>query len=338
VLLNEEVFWPGIPRGEPRAQRLPSNVTALLENIAQSLADLFSQELSTSGSALDELRHDHAQSRYEAILESVGGLLRQYVRATLHIDPRNPLHMTFGRQAPGDPRKQTANAPSQLAELDQLLHLLRVELKIATPSAKPLQAHWISSDWCGLFFLSSTLERLGWVDAWGRLPDFHAGGPSCLVAGLALTIVARFDAALPALDPIIALFAGYLHEPDLLHARRVFQDFPVGARMRVLRAALPQEEVDQAAESWETTFERLAEALLRIFASRIRGFRQATRQGIVRSFIARPGRVRIEPEHLVIFPAPSPYNVALHISGMDDPVESSAWLGRRRIVFEIGDL
>jgi hypothetical protein len=215
---------------------------------------------------------------------------------------------------------------------------MRVELKIPTPSAKPLHVDWISSDWCGLFFLSNTLERLGWVPAWGQLPDFHAGGPGCLVAGLALTIAARFDPALPSLDPAIALFAGYIHEPDLQHARRVFQEFPIAARLRVLRAALPREGVDQAAESWEDTFERLAETLLRTFASRIRGFRQATRQGIARSFIARPGRVRIEPERLVVFPAPSAFNVALHISGMDDPVDSSIWLGGRRIEFELGDL
>jgi hypothetical protein len=216
--------------------------------------------------------------------------------------------------------------------------VVRVELKIPTPPAKPLQVHWISSDWCGLFFLSSTLDRLGWLAAWGQLPDFQAGGVSCLVAGLALAIAGRFDPAVPSLDPAIALFAGFTQEPDLAHARRVFREFPIAVRLRVLRAALPHEEVDEAAESWQGTFEPLAETLLRTFSSRIRGFRQATRKGVVRSFIARPGRVRIEPDRLVVFLAPSPYNVALHISGMDDPVDSSMWLGGQRIEFQLGDM
>jgi hypothetical protein len=338
VLLNEDVFWPGIPRGESRTGRLPSNVTAILESIGRALADLLDKQLSKPDITLDDSRSDHTQSIYTAILESIGGVLREYAQSTLQIDPRKPMHLAFGGKTPSNSQARSGRTTPQLAELDQLLQLLRVELKIPTPSAKPLQVLWISSDWCGLFFLSSTLERLGWVAAWGQLPDFHAGGPGCLVAGLTLTIAGRFDPAIPSLDPAIALFAGYLHEPDLLHARRVFQEFSVEVRLRVLRAALPHEEVDRAAKSWEDTLERLAETLLRNFASRIRGFRQATRQGIVRSFIARPGRVRIEPELLMVFPAPSPFNVALHISGMDDPVDSSMWLGRRRIEFELGDL
>jgi len=338
VLLNEDVFWPGIPRGESRVGRLPSNVTTILENIARALTDLLDKELSKPGIALDEPRSGHAQSIYTAILESIGGVLRENVGAALHIDHRSPMHLALRGKTLSDPQTRRGNITPQLAELDQLLQLLRIELKVPIPLAKPLEVHWISSDWCGLFFLASTLERLGWVAAWGQLPDFQAGGPGCLVAGLALTIAARFDPVPPSLDPAIELFAGYVHEPDLLHARRVFQEFPIAARLRVLRAALPHEGVDQAAESWEGTFERLAETLLRTFASRIRGFRHATRQGIVRSFIARPGRVRIEPERLVVFPVPSPYNVALRISGMDDPVDSSIWLGRRRIEFELGDL
>jgi hypothetical protein len=300
VLLNEDVFWPGIPHDEPRVGRVPSNVTA--------------------------------------ILESIGGALREYMQSTFRIDARKSMHLAFGSKTPGHPQTRSGTITPQLAELDQLLQVLRVELKIPPPSVEPLHSLWISSDWCGLFFLSSTLERLGWVPAWGQLMDFQAGGAGCLVAGLALTIAGKFDLAVPSLDPAIALFAGYLHEPDLAHARRVFQGFSGEARLRMLRASLPDERVDNAAETWEGTFERLAETLLRAFASRIRGFRQATRQGIVRSFIARPGRIRIEPERLVVFPAFSPFNVALHISGMDDPVDSSIWLGGRRIEFELGDL
>jgi hypothetical protein len=295
VLLNEEVFWPdreafwpGIPRGEPWANRLPSNVIAVLETIGRDIRG--------------------------------------------HMQPFSPM------KTPGGPQMLGGTSSPQLAELDRLLTSLRTGLKVPPPSARPTEARWISSEWCGLFFLASTLARLGWIPAWKQLADFHLGGVACLVAGLALAITEKFDIAVPPLDPGIALFAGYLGDPDIAHLRRVFQEFPREVRLRVLHAALPEEAVDEAAETWESTFERLAGSLLRDFASRIRGFRQATRQGIVRSFIARPGRIRIEPEHVVVFPGPSPFHVALHISGMDAPIEAVSWLGGRRLEFELGDL
>ena len=82
----------------------------------------------------------------------------------------------------------------------------------------------------------------------------------------------------------------------------------------------------------------LADTLLHSFASRIHGFRQATRQGIVNMFIARPGRIRIEPDRIVVVPTPSPYDVALHIAGLDASIEGLAWLGGRRLEFEMGNL
>jgi hypothetical protein len=33
--------------------------------------------------------------------------------------------------------------------------------------------------------------------------------------------------------------------------------------------------------------------------------------------------------------APSPYHVALHISGMDDPLPSVSWMGGRRLEFHL---
>ena len=60
----------------------------------------------------------------------------------------------------------------------------------------------------------------------------------------------------------------------------------------VLHAALPQQSTTDAAENWDGTFTLLAVTLLReFFASRIRGFRQATQQSIVRSLHCPPGDV-----------------------------------------------
>jgi hypothetical protein len=265
-------------------------------------------------------------SNVTAVLETISREIRGQMR------PVSPM------KTPGGPQMLGGTSSPQLAELDRLLTNLRTELKVPLPSARPAEARWISSEWCGLFFLLGTLARLGWIPAWRQLADFQAGGVACLVAGLALAVTEKFDVAVPSIDPGIALFAGYLGDPDIIHLRRVFQEFPREVRLRVLRAALPQEAVDEAAKTWEATFDRLADALLRDFASRIRGFRQAKRQGIVRSFIARPGRIRIEPERVVVFPGPSPFYVALHISGMDEPIEAVSWMGGRRLEFELGDL
>jgi len=287
VLLNEEVFWPGIPHDETWTQQLPANVPAVLESLAREIREQLGPGwIATAGGA----------------------------------------------------RTRGGTTAARIAELHQLLNSLRAELKVPPPSAGPPEVRWISSEWCGLFFLAGALTRLGWIPAWRQLAEFQTGGVACLAAGLALAVAEKFDPAVPPLDPGIALFAGYIDDPDLAHLRRVYQEFPREVRLKVLRAALPHEAVDDAAENWHSAFERLAGALLREFAARIRGFRQATRQGIVRSFIARPGRIRIEAGRIVVFPAPSPFYVALRISGMDAPADPPVGLGGRRMEFELGDL
>jgi hypothetical protein len=300
VLLNEGVPWPDIPQDKPSAGQLPSNVAAILESI---------------------VRESRQQMPSPSETDSVGA-----------------IPATFEVKTQGHPQPRSERVSPQFGELNQLLSDLRTALNVPPPSASRVEVRWISSEWCGLFFLSCTLERLAWIPAWRLLTDFQAGGVACLVAGVALAIAEKFDAAVPALDPGIALFAGYVNDPDLVHMRRVVQEFPRETRLRVLRAAFPHEEVDDAAESWHGAFERLAGTLLRDFGLRIRGFRQAARQGIVRSFIARPGRIRIERERLVVIPAPNPFHVALHVSGLDETVDAANWLGGRRIEFDLGDV
>jgi hypothetical protein len=231
----------------------------------------------------------------------------------------------------------TPQAP-RLVRLNALLSELRVELKVPPPSEKTSPARWISSRWCGLFFLSSTLDGLGWVAAWRRLSRFQTGGISFLLAGLALTIIEQFDPAPRALEAGVALFSGYTDEPDLVHLREAFQVHSQDARLEVLRAALPREDADNAAESWPAALALLKDHLLRSFALRIRGFRQASSQSIVRTFIARSGRILVERERIVVAAEPSPFHVALRIAGVDAPVESVSWLGGRRLEFDVGEL
>jgi len=307
VLLNEEAFWPGIPHAELWAERLPSSVTAILETIGRQIRE--------------QIQPPYSLMKTPGSPAVWGG----------------PPHLP-SMETPGRPPLLGGTTWLRLAELDRFLTSLRMELKVPPPSDGPAEARWISSEWCGIFFLVSTLIRLGWIPAWTQLAELQPGGVACLVTGLALAIIEKFDVAVPALDPGVALFAGYLGDPDMAHLRRVFQEFPGEVRLQVLQAALPHEAVGNAAETWEGTFERLAGTLLRDFASRVRGFRQSTRQGVVRSFIARPGRIRIEPERVVVFPGHSPFHVALHLSGIDAPVEAVSWLGGCRIEFELGDL
>lgn len=283
ILLNKEVFWPHVPRGDLGAMRLPASVTALLESIARHFRE----------SDAESLRH----------------------RRTPRPDVQSPF-----------------------TELRTLLAGLRTELKVPPPTPTPSEVRWISSGYCGLFFLTGILARLGWIAAWQQLPAFQPGGVACLVAGLALAVIGKFDPALLTLDPGLALFAGHSDNPDLAHARKVFQEFPREVRLNLLHAAIKNSALDDAAQDWRSTFDLLAEKLVSEFAAGVRGFRQAKRQAIVKSFIALPGRIRVERERLVVIPHVSPYHVALHVSGLDAAIESVGWLDGRRLEFELGDL
>ncbi len=231
----------------------------------------------------------------------------------------------------------TPQAP-QLVRLNTLLSELRVKLKIPPPLEKTPEARWISSRFCGLFFLCSTLDGLGWMTAWSGLSRFQTAGISFLLAGLALSITEQFDPAPRALEAGLALFSGNTNEPDLIHLRVAFQEHSRDARLEVLRVALPREEVYDAAESWPAALGLLKDRLLGSFASRIRGFRQSSSQSVVRTFIERSGRIRVEPDRIVVTAEPSPFHVALRIAGMDAPVQSLSWLGGRRLEFDVGEL
>ncbi len=247
------------------------------------------------------------------------------------------LEMLQKAGSSGSETKRTEELVGALAEL-------RSKLNLPEPSLKTAEAKWISSEWSGLFFLVSTLERLRWVPAWETLEAFRAGGASCLLAGLALSIAGKFETSPRNLDAGVALFAGYSDEPDFGHLARVFEGSRRQVRTDLLRASFPPltgataQELDLVAEDWLATFDRLAGHLVTTFASRIRGFRGTSRQGIVKTFLQRPGRVRIEDERIVVVPDPSPFHVALNLAGLLSPLGPVAWLGGRRLEFDVEDL
>jgi hypothetical protein len=135
------------------------------------------------------------------------------------------------------------------------------------------------------------------------------------LAGLALSALGRFDPEVKELDPAVALFAGFTGDPDMERMRTAF------------RESGRAEELD-----------RMAAAAVLEFGSRIRGFRKAPRQAVVRQFLARPGRIRVDEERVFVILAPNPFHIALHISGMDGPVERVPWLAGRRVDFHLEGL
>lgn len=275
-------------------------------HVLTALALLLSDDLSLLSAAI----HGHPAGR--PIPPGVVEFLQMFARE-VHAAPQSP----------------------RLFEVSQLLSELRAALKLPPPSAASVNARSVASDWCGLFFLVSTVGKLGWVAAWRQLPEFQLGGVSPLLAGLALTIAGQFHPSSGELDPGISLFSGYFKDSDFSHLHQVFQKFPPEVRRRVLHAATGKE---TGFETWESSFEVLASTLLHAFASGIRGFQRSSPAGIIRTFLQRKGRIRIEDERLLVQPDPSPFHVAMHIAGFDSPVSSVSWLDGRRLEFEVGEI
>jgi hypothetical protein len=196
---------------------------------------------------------------------------------------------------------------------------------------------WITTDCAGLFLLIRILDKLNWADRLGRLSFGTAYGPRLLtytLAGLASAILDRFNEKPTYLDPGLALFSGWVDEPDLGGLRRFFASETAQTRRDLLAELLGDEVTEEGSMHWKACFDSLANQLIREFTGRIRGFGRSSRSFVVKNFLALPGRIRVEETRLVIVFTSSPLNVVVHLSGLDDPVETVPWLGGRRIEFQ----
>jgi hypothetical protein len=229
------------------------------------------------------------------------------------------------------PEAVSSRGQTVLDSLVRAVEDIRVAVQAPPPAILAAGARWITSDWCGLFYLTGTLSCLNWTAGWKRLPEFQIGGIYPLLAGVLLSVTAQFEEAPGSLDPALALLAGYKESPDTAHLRHTFSGHSAEVRARMLEAA----GVTGDASTWATTFESLASVLCSKFASLIRGFRKANREAIVRGFLAQPGRIRVDKHAIAVHPHPHPYQVALHISTVDSPVEYVSWLGGRRVEFHL---
>jgi hypothetical protein len=170
------------------------------------------------------------------------------------------------------------------------------------------------------------------LDLWrfSRSPDFiRFGGPRALsffLAGVGMTLLRHWELADP-VDPAVGLFAGIFSEPDLAGMRQFFAEADVGAIAEFVQA-----------ETWTEALDRAATKLARSFAARVRGFRNASRDAVVKQFTRLRGRLLVEDDRLLVVLAPSPWAVALHLSGLDDPLDWVEWLGQRRVEFVLEGL
>ncbi len=222
-------------------------------------------------------------------------------------------------------RRQLEHTGRMSASATSALEALREITPSAAPSPRSAGPLWTRVDCAGLLLLYPIVRRLGWAR---RIAD-PAIGPrvfQALLAGAGMRLLRPWRPG-EKVEPAAGLLAGLLEEPARLGIAQVLEATPVSALN-----LFPE------APDWPAALDAAAAALALGLAARIRGFRAAGRESIVRHFLRVPGRVLIEENELRIVLEPSPWSVALHISGADDPLDGVEWLRRRRVVYVLEGL
>jgi hypothetical protein len=228
----------------------------------------------------------------------------------------------------------------KLDSLSQLLFELS-PLPVITSSAAEKRAHWVSSECAGVLLLVGLLDRLGWVQ---RIRTSSVGlriesrATNFCLAALALRLLGPSPES-DRLDPGLLLFAGW-PEPasaDLAGLRKFLMTLSE-IEQEELVDLLTDSEERKLASGWITTFDHLANDLIREFSSRLRGFRDAKPSFVIKTFISQPGRIFIDDKRILVILQSNPFHIALHISSMDEAVESVSWLAGRRLDFQLQDL
>jgi hypothetical protein len=247
-------------------------------------------------------------------------------------DIRGMAEKILGQDSIGD-----LTGADSLRPLVQLLLDLKRLISPGEITPKAGKIRWVSSDCAGLLLLVGLLGRLRWPEFILRSALGAQYGPRAityLLAGVGLALLGKFSEGLDRLDPGLALFAGWLDDPDLAGLRSFLAATPVTAQRELLAELAAKEAAAEAnTENWAATLDRLAEKAVREFAQRVRGFRRASRAFVVKHFLAVPGRIRVEDAGLVVILPANPFQVALHLSGMDEKVEGVGWLGGRKVEF-----
>jgi len=197
------------------------------------------------------------------------------------------------------------------------------------PGRSGATVKWIVSGYAGILLMLSVVERLG---LWRlvRTQEFlRFGGPralSFLLAGIGMNLIKPGKVG-DTLEPAVALLAGIFDQPDLAGLRHFFSQAGVSSVADFFPA-----------ETWDQALDLGATELARSFAGRVRGFRQASRDAVVKQFVRIHGRVLLEKSRMLVVLAPTPWAVALHLSGIDDPLAPTERMGFRRVEFVLEGL
>ena len=230
----------------------------------------------------------------------------------------------------------------RLAPLTELLHSLAHHVIEKTELKS--DSYWLSGECAGLLLLVGLINRFRWHQ---RLLETSLGrkwGPRavlCCFAGLGQHLLGK---ALESndLDPGVAVFAGWLKpaSADTSLVRTVLSSASDEDRLEVINALdVSTGTVEEAIFSdWTKTFEYLGNNILREFATRVRGFRKATPAFVVNTFLKQAGRICIDDKRIFVLLQPNPFHVALHLSSVDEPVDSVGWLDNRRLEFQLEGL
>jgi hypothetical protein len=220
-----------------------------------------------------------------------------------------------------------AQSRNGVAEFFSVLQDLR---PLVPSAARPGETGtWVSSECAGILLLLSTVRR---IDLWRlvRDPEFiRFGGPralSFILVGIGMKLIGNWSAADP-IDTAVALFAGIFGDTDRIGMKQFFAEANVQAVAEIVPA-----------DNWNVALESLATAMTVAFAQRIRGFRQVSRDAVVKQFLCIPGRVLVEEQRLLVVLETSPWSIALHIAGMDESLENVEWLAGRRVNFVLEGL
>jgi len=201
------------------------------------------------------------------------------------------------------------------------------DVRAVTPGAVKAGAAEVSLtlDNAGLLLVAEPLRRLSWPQV---LDDFSPRLTQALVLGAGMRLLRPGWALEDPLDPTAALLAGLCGPKGDID----------GAALAGLFAAPPPRLWEAQGEGWTGLIDAAADALAARLAARVRGFAGASREAVARHFLRRPGRVFIEEKRLRAVLAPSPWWVAVHVTGADDATGPLEWLGGRRIEFELEGL
>jgi len=229
--------------------------------------------------------------------------------------------------------------------LAPLLHLLQnLANDVITRTDVQKQSYWVSGDCAGFLLLAGLIDRFRWPQhilesELGR--TWRNRAVACFLAGLAQRLLGK-EPDDKDLDPGVAVFAGWLKpaSADVHIVQTILSSTSDEGRADLIRAldVSTGNDTSRASTDWTTTFDYLGNQIIREFASRVRGFRKASPAFVVNTFLKQAGRICIDDKRILVILEPNPFHVALHISSIDEPVESVSWLEQRRLEFQLEGL